>query len=162
LSRHYPAQQTLKLIELLNLQTPDACFILLGAPQEREVAEQVVAKCRDKGITKIRSQAGKTQVSELINDIAALDLLISVDSGPLHIAAATQTPIIALHSKGTSPFSLVCPKQGNIRVVSSCGSYIADNDQVLDLSPEDVASAALATLKGLTVEQIKQPQNSTG
>ena len=41
--------------------------------------------------------SGKTSVSELINQISRLDLLITGDSGPMHLAASLQVPTVAIY-----------------------------------------------------------------
>ena len=40
--------------------------------------------------------AGKTTLRELASVLAACDLLISGDSGPMHLAVAVGTPVVAL------------------------------------------------------------------
>lgn len=152
LSRHYPVKSAVSLIHLLqkNLNESIAVF-MVGSSAESTTAEKVVSQCNKLyGLTNVRSLAGKTTVTELVNDIACFDMLISVDSGPLHVAAATKTPAVALHSKGTSPFSLVCPKSTVVEVVNSRGSYIHDNDQVLDLMPEDIVDSVKALMRKLS------------
>ncbi|WP_390578320.1 glycosyltransferase family 9 protein, partial [Helicobacter pylori] len=51
---------------------------------------------------------GKTSIEELIERIAILDLFITNDSGPMHVAASAQTPLIALFGptdeKETRPY----------------------------------------------------------
>ena len=127
LSRHYPVIHSAEVIHLLNqqLQKPTS-FYMLGAPEEAVEAEQVVSLCQEKGTVNIHSLAGKTTIAQLIDTIADLDLLITVDSGPLHVAAATKTTTIALQSKGTSPFSNVCPKGKQVTVINNAGNYIND------------------------------------
>ena len=52
---------------------------------------------------------GKTSISELIDSIGSLDLFITNDSGPMHIASALSIPLIAIFGptdcKETSPFN---------------------------------------------------------
>ena len=45
---------------------------------------------------RVYSLAGRTRVRELAAVIQKLDLLISVDSGPCHMAAALGTPLVVL------------------------------------------------------------------
>ena len=148
LSRHYPTIHTAEVIYLLNQQLQKTTsFYMLGAPEEISEAEQVVCLCQEKGIVNNHSLAGKTTITQLIDTIADLDLLITVDSGPLHVAAATKTTTIALQSKGTSPFSNVCPKGMQVTVINNAGNYINDDDQILDISPELIAKTAIELLK---------------
>ena len=43
-----------------------------------------------------KNLAGNTTITELINKISSLDLFITGDSGPMHIAAAFQIPTVAI------------------------------------------------------------------
>jgi ADP-heptose:LPS heptosyltransferase len=66
---------------------------------------------------RLHSFAGRTRVRELAAVIKNLDLLISVDSGPCHMAAALGTPLVVLWGPGrleqTRPISSFTP----IRIV---------------------------------------------
>ena len=50
----------------------------------------------EKGVTNYQSLVGKTTIIELINQISSLDLFITGDSGPMHVAAASQVPTVAI------------------------------------------------------------------
>lgn len=147
LTRHYPPEKTAQVIVQLDSAVDEAHYFMLGSPVETNEAEAVVKLSQQQGVQTIESLAGKTTIGELVDIVASLDLLITVDSAVLHVAGAAKTPVVALHSKGTSPFSLICPKNAIIKVVHSRGGYIFDNDQVLDLEPEDIVAAALKLLK---------------
>ncbi|MFT5164535.1 MAG: heptosyltransferase-2, partial [Alteromonadaceae bacterium] len=110
LSRHYPASKTAEAIIGLDTALDEVHQFMLGSPVETAEAQMAVELAKATGVQTVESLTGKTTIKELIDIVSSLDLLITVDSAALHIASATQTPIVALHSKGTSPFSLVCPK----------------------------------------------------
>jgi heptosyltransferase-2 len=48
------------------------------------------------GVANYTNLAGKTTIPELIRKISELDLFITGDSGPMHVAAAFQIPTVAL------------------------------------------------------------------
>lgn len=149
MSRHIPVSKTIEVISALQqklseLNIDNVQFYMLGSTNEALAAQQVSEGCKSIGINQIKSLAGSRNIPELISDIASLNLLITADSGPLHIAAATKTKTLAIHTKGTSAFSMVCPKGKHIKVVSSAGSFINDNDQVLDVSNEELVTTALS------------------
>jgi ADP-heptose:LPS heptosyltransferase len=62
---------------------------------------------------RVLSIAGRTQVRELAAVIKKLDLMVSVDSGPCHMAAALGTPLVVLWGPGrleqTRPVSSLSP-----------------------------------------------------
>ena len=51
---------------------------------------------QEANITNYENLSGKTTVEELIEQIASLNLFITNDSGPMHIAATFQIPTIAI------------------------------------------------------------------
>ncbi len=71
----------------------DALVLLTGAPSEAPLADDVVRGCAEEVV----NLCGATSLPELTALLAASDLLVSGDSGPLHIACAVGTPVVALH-----------------------------------------------------------------
>lgn len=68
--------------------------ILAGGPDDKEIIADL--EKRTKG-TRLISVAGKTKnLSELGGIIALCDLMICVDSAPMHLAVALKTPLVAL------------------------------------------------------------------
>jgi ADP-heptose:LPS heptosyltransferase len=89
-------------------------IVLTGSSEDLADTE---ALCRQMTNGRIHSIAGRTRVRELAAVIKKLDLLISVDSGPCHMAAALGTPLVVLWGPGrleqTRPVSSFTP----IRIV---------------------------------------------
>ncbi len=74
---------------------PDCQPILAGGPDDTEIIKEIQAKLpRD---TKLISSAGKTKS---LADLAALtklcDILVCVDSAPMHIAVGARKPVVAM------------------------------------------------------------------
>jgi ADP-heptose:LPS heptosyltransferase len=86
-----------------------ASIVLTGASGDRPITETIARALPPRVI----NLAGETTISQLVGLIAELDLLISVDSGPAHIAAAVGTPLIVLWGPGilaqTRPVSTRAP-----------------------------------------------------
>jgi len=80
--------------KLLNLY-PDINIILTGSPNEKKLTSIVEKGINDKRVLNL---AGKFNLCEAAALIENLDLLITPDTGPLHIAAALNTPTIALYA----------------------------------------------------------------
>lgn len=68
-------------------------IVLFGGPNEVEMANDIEARLN--GI-KVTNMAGKTSVQELCAMIGGLNLFITNDSGPMHVAAAYHVPTVAI------------------------------------------------------------------
>ena len=76
----------------------DARIVLTGSPDEVAVSDWIVE--RTKG--KVVNLSGKTQVNQLAAVFDRADLVISGNCGPMHLAAASGTPVIAIHGPTNS------------------------------------------------------------
>lgn len=77
-----------------------AHILLTGGAQERALAERVA---RDIG-TGCTSIAGETHITELAAVLERCALLITNDTGTMHVAAAMGTPVVAIFSARDHPF----------------------------------------------------------
>ena len=71
-------------------------IVIFGGPAETNIAKDIENELVSKGITNYQNLAGKTTIPELIEKIAGLDLFITNDSGPMHIAAAYKVKTVAI------------------------------------------------------------------
>lgn len=71
-------------------------IIIFGGPDEKDIASDIEKHLIDNGVENYQNLAAKTSISELINKIANLDLFVTGDSGPMHLAAAFQVPTVAI------------------------------------------------------------------
>jgi heptosyltransferase-2 len=97
--------------ELLARET-GAGIVLLGSPGERPLAEHVAA-----GMPRARvvNLCGATDLAGLVGVIAGLRLLVSGDSGPMHVAAALGVPVAAVF--GPTDWRETAPLGGRCRLV---------------------------------------------
>ena len=68
-------------------------IVLFGGPNEVEMAKDIESRLNGVNVTNL---AGQTSVQELCSHIGGLDLFITNDSGPMHVAAAYQVPTVAI------------------------------------------------------------------
>ena len=71
-------------------------IVIFGGPGEVDIALDIEKSLLEKGVKNYKNLAGKTTIPELINHISNLDLFITGDSGPMHVAAAFQVPTVAI------------------------------------------------------------------
>ncbi len=93
-SRAWPAENFTKLAARLN-ERYGAKIVLVGGRETKQLNEQICA-----GHKFIVDFSGKTSIPGLGYLLSKADLVISVDSGPMHIAAAVGTPTVALFGPG--------------------------------------------------------------
>ena len=71
-------------------------IVIFGGPSEKNIANDIESILIENNVTNYENLAGKTSISELVNIISSLDLFITGDSGPMHIAANFQIPTVAI------------------------------------------------------------------
>jgi len=90
--RWYP-QEFAKVASELSSQYD---VIIFGGPGEKDIAMDIEKLLIEKGVSNYQNLAGNTTIPDLINHISKLDLFITGDSGPMHVAAAFQVPTVAI------------------------------------------------------------------
>jgi heptosyltransferase-2 len=72
--------------------------IIFGGKSEIDIADEIYKKMYPNFRTSdsLVNMAGKTSLRELISLISECDVFLTNDSGPLHIAYAARTPLVAL------------------------------------------------------------------
>tara|TARA_B110000003_G_scaffold266090_1_gene292642 strand:- start:2254 stop:3183 length:930 start_codon:yes stop_codon:yes gene_type:complete len=70
--------------------------IIFGSLAEVNFVNEIEGMLIKEGIVNYRNLAGKTSISELVDFISKLDLFITGDSGPMHIAASFQIPTVSI------------------------------------------------------------------
>jgi heptosyltransferase II len=71
-------------------------IIIFGGAEEKEIAKDIEKYLIEKGVDNYQNLASITTIKDLISQIANLDLFITGDSGPMHLAAAFQVPTVAI------------------------------------------------------------------
>ncbi len=90
-SKQWPGTFFAEAATLLHAEFPDHFFVLLGTRDEIPQGNELIANLQFPVLNLI----GRTSVGELIEVIRKARLLLCNDSGPMHIAAAAGTPLIA-------------------------------------------------------------------
>jgi len=70
-------------------------IVLFGGPKDREVVSEIEAILRAEGVQNLRNATG-CSIAELLELMADLDLFITNDTGPMHIAGAFGLPTVAV------------------------------------------------------------------
>ncbi|HLX58060.1 MAG TPA: lipopolysaccharide heptosyltransferase II [Ktedonobacteraceae bacterium] len=91
-SKRWPIPYWATLLDRL-IREQGVQVVLTGAPNDLPLIERITSRMQEQPV----NLAGKTSLEQLAALLQRADLLISGDSGPMHIAAAVGTPLIAIH-----------------------------------------------------------------
>jgi len=83
---------------------------VMGSDKDVEVAEQIVSRAGDACI----SLAGRTRLEDAIDLMSLADVVISNDSGLMHVAAALNRKLIAIYGSSDPGFTPPLNSQANI------------------------------------------------
>jgi heptosyltransferase-2 len=76
------------------MESHGVTVVIVGGPDEQEIAERLEALAGDSGC--VLNLVGRTSIAETAALLAQCDLFVGNDSGPMHIAAAVGTPVVAM------------------------------------------------------------------
>jgi len=118
----------------------DAAVVLSGGPGDVPHIQSIAERSRNRPII----AAGRLGLAEAVALIEAADVYVGVDSGPMHIAAFTDTPVVALF--GPTDPAKVGPYGTGHRVIRhydldclACRKRSCDNRRCLEeITPEMV------------------------
>ncbi len=138
-AKNWPVERFAAVGTVLHEQT-GADIYISGVPQDFAVCKKLESLL-PRG--SVRNLCGKTSLVELGGVLQAMDLVITVDSGPMHMSAALGTPTLAVFGP-TDPLR-VGPYGSQHRVVRRAepGKYSkADLNSILEVTTVDVVAVA--------------------
>lgn len=148
-AKRWPAEYFSLLGQRLQSADPNVQFILMGSAKDTEVCTEVQS-----GLPDAQVLAGKTDLFQAISLIAAADLIVSNDSGLLHIASSLNRPVAAIYGP-TDPmhappfsdmsFSFSYPIECAPCKQRECP--LGHHQCMRNLSPESVAEPVLKRLQ---------------
>lgn len=124
------------------LRTQGYAIWLIGSPKDKEVADKIVAL----GNEPCRNLCGVTDLREAINLLSCADLVVSNDSGLMHIAAALDRPMLAIFGSSSPQFTPpLSDKAQVLKLDISCSPCfkrecpLGHFNCMIKLTPKDVA-----------------------
>ena len=135
-----------------------ARILIIGGPNEAEIGKEVVAKMRTPSL----NLAGRTSVRQLMALLSQCRLLVTNDSGPMHVAAAFHVPIVAIFgSTDHTTTSPLWPKCRIVRKPAACAPCLktecpTDHRCMTAVSVTEVVDAA----RSLLTDSCKIPPGS--
>jgi ADP-heptose:LPS heptosyltransferase len=97
--RRWPEPAFVRLVGSLASHAPDRRLVLSSGPSDRAAAARIAAAAREQlGAAAHRIvDCGELNLAELHAVIARSRLFVGGDTGPLHVAATTATPIVGIY-----------------------------------------------------------------
>lgn len=99
-TKRYPQEHFIELIKELRNSFSDASFVLFGGEDEKELCKNIEKKIP----FPIINYGGNLSISESVKEIDKCSVMISNDSGLMHIAAARRIPVIAIFGSTVKEF----------------------------------------------------------
>jgi heptosyltransferase II len=106
-ARRLPVEKAIAVIDLLR-EKSNAELVLVGSPKEYEHVNKVFQGLRSK--EDVCMMAGKTNLKQYIDLLGTAPVMLTTDSGPMHLANALGVHTVALEGasdeKNTAPFNV--------------------------------------------------------
>ena len=71
-------------------------IVILGGPKEKDIAHDIEQLLIEQGVVNVINRAGTMNIEQLMEQIAQLNILLTNDSGPMHVAAAFKIKTVAI------------------------------------------------------------------
>ena len=115
LERRWPLPRFGVVAQTLLQRHADLRLVLVGSAAERAYVSSLLAHVPAELHSRLIVAAGRWSLEEFVAALAHFDLFITNDSGPMHIAAAQDTPIVSLWGPARPAF--IAPQVENHRVI---------------------------------------------
>jgi lipopolysaccharide heptosyltransferase I len=150
LNKRWPVEKYAELVRQLAAARPDVRFAILGSGDDRE-AGAAIAEANPRRSLDL---TGKISLPEMIEWIRLSELMISNDTGPMHVAAALGKPVLAIFGptepRRTGPYRQL---QNVVRIDLPCApclkphcTYTKPMECLRAIPPELVFSRATSLL----------------
>ncbi len=161
--RRWPEQSFAKLIASVLSEFPEVVVLLIGAPSELPLVAKMHSLVGSDNQGRVLNVAGKFSLPELCGLFRTSELLITNDSGPLHLAEALAVPTVSFFGPETP---LLYGPTGDSHVVFYKGIYCSpclnvhnqkkapcngNNVCMKLISPDEVFASTKMLLRGLRV-----------
>lgn len=141
--KFWPRERWSAVIQQIIAGDEDARVLLCGAPNEQELACEI----RDSlGDQRVLAVADQLPLRRLLALMSVAHSCISVDTGPAHIAAACNCPLVVLFGQTNPRLYQPISAESPVHVVSQTA--------IEEVAPGSAAWAALNTMDGISVDAV--------
>ena len=152
-NKRWPAEYYAELLRQVAAKHPEMRFAVLGGEDERSLGETIAGVAGTRGL----DLTGRLSLPEMVEWIRLSELMVTNDTGPMHVAAALGKPVVALFGptspQRTGPYRqleqvLQLPLPCVPCLKSRCG-YSKPLECLRALPPAAAVQAVLTRLAGL-------------
>ncbi len=93
-TKRWPVERFARLARMIR-EKHSAQLVLIGGKEERWDLEDITRECPQG----VRDLKGQTSVAQMASLLKRCTLLVSNDSGPVHVAAAAGTPVVSIFTR---------------------------------------------------------------
>ena len=91
-NKRWPVEFFAELVRLLAKKFPEARFAILGAAEDKPLGEMILRAEPQRSL----NLCGETSLPEMIEWLRLCQLMVTNDTGPMHVAAALGKPLVAI------------------------------------------------------------------
>lgn len=106
-NKRWPLEHFVEALRRLAAEFPDTRFAILGADQDRPLGAVLQQAAPERSL----DLTGRTSLPEMVEWLRLCDLLVTNDTGPMHVAAALGKPVVAVFGptepRRTGPYGQV-------------------------------------------------------
>jgi len=151
-TKRWPVEYFSALVRLLAISFPRVRFAILGSKEDQPLGE-IISRAEPERCLNL---CGRTSLPEMVEWLRLCNLMITNDTGPMHVAAALGTPLVALFGptepRRTGPYGRLAEV---LRIDLPCSPclksrchYEKPNECLKALSPMTVFEFARQKLQG--------------
>ena len=141
-TKRWPVEHFAQLARLVHQRLPKHHIAVLGGQDDQSFGETIAAAVPDRCL----NLAGQLNLQEMIEWIRLSDLMVSNDTGPMHVGAALNKPVVALFgptdARRTGPYAQIQEVLKVSLPCAPCFSKTCRNPELLaclwKLHPEQV------------------------
>ncbi len=142
-AKRWPARNFAAAAREISRLAPDAVWLVFGAPSDRGLCEEIAQHAGGRAL----NLAGKTSLRELMALLKLCRVLVTNDSGPMHVAAALGTPVVV-------PFGSTSPELTGPGLPGAPGHYVLRAGAACAPCYRRVCPIDFRCMQGITVERV--------
>ena len=151
-NKRWPVEHFSELVRLLANEFPESRFAIMGGREDRSMGRRIAEASPDRCL----DLTGQTSLQEMIQWIRLADVIITNDTGPMHVAVAVQTPVVALFGptdpRRTGPYGQVDRVMRHVLPCAPCMKDVCRFERPMEclraVTPDVVVKEVLFRTRG--------------